>query len=205
MFFSFSDAHDVVQKCWLPFSIRLIWYDLFSRAASLHLEYGLVDDPIVNEFGLELNCSGEVSENGKGATPFGAAPMQLLSMQNSTPMLQIVVSDYVTNSLMYHGHKIGLFNTRVDPSSPQIGPVLRTTCGLGSGPLFCLGDILPTLRQYHPNKSIAMDFRSVQQPILIYRSSPEGFRFKTTHLIIFFSDNLCSSQLRICGFAENKR
>ncbi|VDK26026.1 unnamed protein product [Anisakis simplex] len=76
-----------------------------SRAASLHLEYGLVDDPIVNEFGLELNCSGEVSENGKGATPFGAAPMQLLSMQNSTPMLQIVVSDYVTNSLMYHGHK----------------------------------------------------------------------------------------------------
>ena len=42
--------------------------------------------------------------------------------------------------------RIGLFNTRVDPTTPHFGSIMRTSCNAASGMLFCMGDFFPTLK-----------------------------------------------------------
>ncbi|KHN74724.1 Uncharacterized protein T19C3.5 [Toxocara canis] len=161
-----------------------------SRAGNLFLDYSILTDPLTDSYGIEFNSSGEVSVDGKGGTPFGSAPMELPPLGNLTKMFQIVISDFVPNSLMHHGHKTGLFNTRVDPTTPQLGPVMRTTCGFTSGPLFCLGDLLPTLRHFHPNRGIAMIFRSAQPPVVIFREGRQGAFFAMNgHIAVWAIDD----------------
>lgn len=63
-----------------------------------------MSEPSANELGLELQSSGEVSLRGRGGTPFGPAEMKLPDIVNEESMLQMAVSDFVPNSLMYHGH-----------------------------------------------------------------------------------------------------
>lgn len=106
----------------------------------------------VTTFGLEIESSGETSIHGRGGTPFGPVKVTLPQSVNEDYMLQMIVSDYMPNSLMYHGHTIGLFNTRVDPTTSHLGGIMRTTCSLSSGVLFCLGDLFPTLKKLHPNR-----------------------------------------------------
>jgi hypothetical protein len=106
----------------------------------------------VTKFGLEIESSGETSIHGRGGTPFGPVKVELPQSVNEDYMLQMIVSDYMPNSLMYHGHTIGLFNTRVDPTTSHLGGIMRTTCSLSTGVLFCLGDLFPTLKRLHPNR-----------------------------------------------------
>jgi len=49
-------------------------------------------------------------------------------LANEENMLQMLVSDFMPNSLLYHGHSIGLFNARVDTKTPHFGSLMRTTC-----------------------------------------------------------------------------
>lgn len=85
--------------------------------------------------------------------------------------------------------RTGLFNTRVDPSTPHFGPMMRSTCDLSTGSLFCIGDIFPTLRSALPNRfvyivysqfmfdlfsGIAFIFSTIQAPALIVRPESAG-------------------------------
>ncbi|KAK6049671.1 hypothetical protein COOONC_12823 [Cooperia oncophora] len=102
----------------------------------------------------------------------------------STNLLQLVVSDYVPNSLMYHGHLTGIFNTRVDSRTPQLGPLMHTTCDMGSSSLFCIGDLFPTLRERFPNRGVIFSFSTIKAPAIVVRQ-PErgGIRFQLLGLI----------------------
>jgi len=74
------------------------------RAGTLMLDYTLPTDPRVTPLGVELECSGEVSMHGRGGTPFGPMPFRLPDTVHEGSMVQMAVSDFVPNSLMYHGH-----------------------------------------------------------------------------------------------------
>uniref|UniRef100_A0A915AZE9 Lipid-binding serum glycoprotein C-terminal domain-containing protein n=1 Tax=Parascaris univalens TaxID=6257 RepID=A0A915AZE9_PARUN len=64
----------------------------------------MLTNPITSPYGVEFNSSGEVSVDGKGGTPFGSVSLELPpALKNSTAMLQMVISDFVPNSLMHHG------------------------------------------------------------------------------------------------------
>jgi hypothetical protein len=51
-----------------------------------------------------VDLSGEFSENGRGGTPFGPVPLQFPNTAGNK-MAEIVVSDFVVNSLFYQMHK----------------------------------------------------------------------------------------------------
>ncbi|VDO16258.1 unnamed protein product, partial [Brugia timori] len=54
------------------------------------------------DYNLDLN--GEFSPNGRGGTPFGPFPMQWPTPIGS-PMIEILISDFTVNSLLYWMHK----------------------------------------------------------------------------------------------------
>uniref|UniRef100_A0A915NFS8 Lipid-binding serum glycoprotein C-terminal domain-containing protein n=1 Tax=Meloidogyne javanica TaxID=6303 RepID=A0A915NFS8_MELJA len=163
-----------------------------SRADKLLLDYTIIDVR-ADHRGVEVDSSGEVSLRGRGGTPFGPMPLTLPLLANEENMLQMLVSDFMPNSLLYHGHSIGLFNARVDTKTPHFGSLMRTTCprgcpcnqgsGLGdfqlsdgasTGLLFCLGDFFPTLRRLHPDHSLALLFSTLQSPVIKFRPQSSG-------------------------------
>uniref|UniRef100_A0A914YHP6 Lipid-binding serum glycoprotein C-terminal domain-containing protein n=1 Tax=Panagrolaimus superbus TaxID=310955 RepID=A0A914YHP6_9BILA len=149
--------------------------------------------------GLEIDTFGEVSLRGRGGTPFGAVSMALPPAANAEAMLQMAVSDFVPNSLMYHGHTIGLFNTRIDPSTPHFGAIMKTTCSLSSGTLFCLGDLFPTLRKLHANRKLSMIFNTVQAPVIQFKpSNAGGIHFSLLGKItIFLIDEISAKEEQV--------
>ncbi|KAK0415154.1 hypothetical protein QR680_011798 [Steinernema hermaphroditum] len=145
------------------------------RANNLFLDYSIVNDPRVTQFGVEIDSHGEISLKTSEKTPFGPIDVPLPQNDNGADsMLQITVSDFIPNTLMFHGHDIGLFNTRVDSNTPQFGSIMRTSCDLSTGSLFCIGDLLPTMRKQHPNQKVAMNFKTVQAPVLLFRPASMG-------------------------------
>ncbi|KAI1731671.1 hypothetical protein Ddc_00502 [Ditylenchus destructor] len=165
-----------------------------SRADSLFLDYTIISDPFADEVGLEIWSSGEVSLRGRGGTPFGPIDIKLPEIVNEDYMLKMAVTDFVPNSLMYHGHTIGLFNTKIDPSTPHFGPIMRTSCNVGTGLLFCLGDLFPTLRRAHPNHRLSLNFATEKAPVIKFHpQSAGGIKFTLTgRIVILLMDNLNS-------------
>ncbi|KAI6215426.1 hypothetical protein M3Y94_00383900 [Aphelenchoides besseyi] len=145
-----------------------------SLTDSLTLDYTILTDPKITEYGLEIESSGEISLHGRGGTPFGPVVVKLPERVDEQYMLQDLVSDYMVNSLMYHGHTLGLFNTRVDHTTPHLGAIMRTSCSLSSGVFFCLGDLFPTLRRLHPQRRLALNFNTVQAPVIRFRPQALG-------------------------------
>uniref|UniRef100_A0A914LQM8 Lipid-binding serum glycoprotein C-terminal domain-containing protein n=1 Tax=Meloidogyne incognita TaxID=6306 RepID=A0A914LQM8_MELIC len=144
-----------------------------SRADKLLLDYTIIDVR-ADHRGVEVDSSGEVSLRGRGGTPFGPMPLTLPLLANEENMLQMLVSDFMPNSLLYHGHSIGLFNARVDTKTPHFGSLMRTTCPASTGLLFCLGDFFPTLRRLHPDHSLALLFSTLQSPVIKFRPQSSG-------------------------------
>lgn len=160
----------------------------FSRADSLMLDYSMLSPPSLTSRGIELQTSGEVFQKGH-VTPFGAGPIFLPRIPNPSQMLQIVVSDFVPNSLMFHGHRIKLFDTRIDWMTPQFGPVMRTTCDLSTGSLFCIGDLFPALREMLPDRNVAFLFTTLRAPAVIMQPEEKGgIHFSLRGLIRLVSD-----------------
>uniref|UniRef100_A0AC34QH94 Lipid-binding serum glycoprotein C-terminal domain-containing protein n=1 Tax=Panagrolaimus sp. JU765 TaxID=591449 RepID=A0AC34QH94_9BILA len=169
-------VNDLIEK--MRFARRFKRSSLISsfnvtKAENLALDY-TITDVRVTQAGLEIDTFGEVSLRGRGGTYFGPQPISLPSNAHPDTMLQMVVSDFVPNSLMYHGHTIGLFNTRITPSTPHFGPIMKTTCSFSSGTLFCLGDLFPTLRKLHPNKQLSLVFNTMQAPVIRFQSQNNG-------------------------------
>uniref|UniRef100_A0A914DVB8 Lipid-binding serum glycoprotein C-terminal domain-containing protein n=1 Tax=Acrobeloides nanus TaxID=290746 RepID=A0A914DVB8_9BILA len=144
-----------------------------SRADSLYLDYTITTIHST-AIGLEIESSGEVSLNGRGGTPFGPVDFKLPNRVNEDSMLQLAISDFMTNSLLYHGHTIGLFDTRVDPTTPKVGSILKTTCSLSTGQLFCLGDMFPTLKKIYPNRFLVLSFSTIQAPVVLFMPQHAG-------------------------------
>ncbi|CAJ0580784.1 unnamed protein product, partial [Mesorhabditis spiculigera] len=153
-----------------------------SRAEGLVLDYGVVTSPTLSARGIEMDSSGEISAHN-APTPFGPRPIALSPVVGNE-MFEIVVSDFVPNSFMYHGHRIGMFNTRVDPTTPHFGPTMRTTCDLNSGSLFCVGDLFPTLRDQFPDKELVFLFSTLKAPaVIVHKENDGGIAFDLLGLI----------------------
>ncbi|KAH7731845.1 Protein C06E8.5 [Aphelenchoides avenae] len=145
-----------------------------TRANNLFLDYTIMSDIRASNLGIEVESSGEVSLRGRGGTPFGPVDFALPNTVNQNSMLQMAISDFMPNSLMYHGHTVGLFNTKVDPTTPHFGPLMRTSCSLSMGALFCLGDLFPSLRKLHPDRRLALMFSTAQAPVIRFRPQSAG-------------------------------
>ncbi|VDM19974.1 unnamed protein product [Wuchereria bancrofti] len=81
------------------------------------------------DYNLDLN--GEFSPNGRGGTPFGPFPMQWPTSIGS-PMIEILISDFTVNSLLYWMHKANFLSFRIGPETPDIGALLTTTCDVSN-------------------------------------------------------------------------
>ncbi|VDO65813.1 unnamed protein product, partial [Heligmosomoides polygyrus] len=80
--------------------------------------------------------------------------------------------------------KTGMFNTRIDHLTPQLGPVMHTTCDMSSGSLFCVGDLFPTLRDMFPNRAVVFMFSTYKAPAVVVRPPEQGgIRFQLLGLI----------------------
>nr|CDJ87413.1 Lipid-binding serum glycoprotein domain containing protein [Haemonchus contortus] len=110
-----------------------------------------------------------------------ASRIALGDLNNFDLVKSILVSQQV---LRRRSVRIGLFNTRIDSMTPQLGPVMRTTCDMSTGSLFCVGDLFPTLRDLFPNRDVAFSFSTIKAPAFIVRQ-PErgGIRFRMLGLI----------------------
>ncbi|VDN36269.1 unnamed protein product [Gongylonema pulchrum] len=133
------------------------------------------------EFDIELN--GEFSPGGRGGTPFGAFPMQWPT-PIGTSMVEIMISDFTINSLLYWMHKRDFLSFRIGPQTPGIGQLLTTTCdsggdysGAAAGGLsslgdladlgVCLGDIMPAVKEKYPNRTLAIVVHTAQAPSIM--------------------------------------
>lgn len=79
-----------------------------------------------DEYIVDLN--GQVSSRAGGAVPFAPFPMEF----NEHPgrrMVDLLISDFTINSLLFQLHRVGFIHIKIDPETPQIGKLLQTTCG----------------------------------------------------------------------------
>ncbi|VDO47521.1 unnamed protein product [Onchocerca flexuosa] len=60
-------------------------------------------------YDLTFSLVGEFSPNTRGGTPFGP-PLLQFPILDSGQMIDILVSDYTFNSLLYHLHRFGIFS-----------------------------------------------------------------------------------------------
>uniref|UniRef100_A0AC35GX54 Lipid-binding serum glycoprotein C-terminal domain-containing protein n=1 Tax=Panagrolaimus sp. PS1159 TaxID=55785 RepID=A0AC35GX54_9BILA len=75
-----------------------------------------------------IALNGEVSEFGRGGTPFGAFSIDFPN-KKATNMIEFLVSDYTMNSLFYLMHKKNFISFKFDSDAPKIGNLLQTSCG----------------------------------------------------------------------------
>lgn len=143
-----------------------------SKADDLFLDYSIIEFR-GTDAGMEIDSGGEVSFRGRGGTPFGPVELHLPESVNQDIMLQMAVSDFLPNSLMYHGHNAGLFNAKVDSKTPNFGSIMRTSCQSSSA-LFCLGDFFPTLRRLHPDHKMTLSFSTTQAPVIKFHPPSAG-------------------------------
>uniref|UniRef100_A0A0N5C8L9 BPI2 domain-containing protein n=1 Tax=Strongyloides papillosus TaxID=174720 RepID=A0A0N5C8L9_STREA len=145
-----------------------------TKANNLLLDYGIVGEPkIVNNI-LEIDSVSEISLNGRGGTPFGANKFIYPEDVKNGVMMQLIVSDFVPNTLMYHGHTIGIFNTRIDSKTPHFSTMMKSSCSISSGVLFCLGDLFPTLKRTFPNRELAMLYKTIKAPVMKFHDKTSG-------------------------------
>uniref|UniRef100_A0A0K0F9B6 BPI2 domain-containing protein n=1 Tax=Strongyloides venezuelensis TaxID=75913 RepID=A0A0K0F9B6_STRVS len=145
-----------------------------TKANNLLLDYGIVGEPkIINNI-LEIDSVSEISLNGRGGTPFGANKFNYPEDIKDGVMMQLIVSDFVPNTLMYHGHTIGIFNTRIDSKTPHFSTMMKSSCSISSGVLFCLGDLFPTLKRAFPNRELAMLYKTIKAPVMKFHDKTSG-------------------------------
>lgn len=145
-----------------------------TKANNLLLDYGIVGEPRVIKNVLEIDSVSEISLNGRGGTPFGAMKFNYPEDIKEGVMMQLIVSDFVPNTLMYHGHTIGIFNTRIDSKTPHFSSMMKSSCSLTSGVLFCLGDLFPTLKRTFPNRELAMLYKTINAPVMKFHGKSSG-------------------------------
>lgn len=97
------------------------------------------------------------------STPFYPAPMKYIEPQGKE-MLQLFVSDYMINSLLYSIHKHQLMDIRLlADSSPELEKQLVTTCDN-----VCLGDLFYPVADEYPDHYIDLDIKTLKMPTVIF-------------------------------------
>ncbi|VDK73696.1 unnamed protein product [Onchocerca ochengi] len=95
-------------------------------ASDLALSTYLLGSSTTN-YDLTFDLAGEFSPNTQGGTPFGSPVLQY-PVSDSGRMLDLLISDYMLNTLLYHLHRKGIFSFRIGPEIPIVGDLLNLTC-----------------------------------------------------------------------------
>uniref|UniRef100_A0A0N5AIX7 BPI2 domain-containing protein n=1 Tax=Syphacia muris TaxID=451379 RepID=A0A0N5AIX7_9BILA len=111
--------------------------------------------------------------------PICPAPYNFPPNPDTNAMVELLISEYTINSLLYQLYRSGALSGVVGPQTPKAGEFLRTTCSSGSkltkmlsgGDLddlsICLGDILPTFSERYPKKSVSLRIYANSQPLVL--------------------------------------
>ncbi|MCP9265592.1 LBP/BPI/CETP family domain-containing protein [Dirofilaria immitis] len=104
-------------------------------------------------------------------TPFNAAPMFWPNKPVQDEMIQILLSDYIANALLYHAFSEHLLQFVVDDQTiSSLGPLLRTSCTTG----ICFADLIPQLAHQYPDSNVRLIFIPSRAPIVLFQEKQNG-------------------------------
>ncbi|CAB3398464.1 unnamed protein product [Caenorhabditis bovis] len=117
-----------------------------------------------NDFSLGI--SGNVySLRSQGSSPYIAPYPFRLPQYSGNPrkMVDVVVSQYTLNSLLFHAHRTNSLLFHVDSKTPGIGSLLKTSCTLDE---VCISDEVGKIKRIYPNRRLELIVRSSQPPVV---------------------------------------
>uniref|UniRef100_A0A915PI86 Lipid-binding serum glycoprotein C-terminal domain-containing protein n=1 Tax=Setaria digitata TaxID=48799 RepID=A0A915PI86_9BILA len=118
---------DYDKNEFLSFYSTNIFDRIRNCASDLTLSTYLLGTVMAN-YDFILSLSGEFSPSARGGTPF-PPPILQFPMISGGRMLDLLISDYTFNTLLYHLHRTGIFTFRLSPETGGgIGDFLNLTC-----------------------------------------------------------------------------
>uniref|UniRef100_A0A8R1HX55 Lipid-binding serum glycoprotein C-terminal domain-containing protein n=1 Tax=Caenorhabditis japonica TaxID=281687 RepID=A0A8R1HX55_CAEJA len=166
-------------------------------ASKFFIDFRLKEHPICVDNTVELASWGEISYMGQGDTPFGPvdsswpgkSPFKtnlVDSMTNKDSMVELVVSDFLPNSLLYHAYVQRLIKVLLTPKTKGVASFLRTTCE-GS---FCISDLAPQLAEQYPNSTVELALSATRAPAILFSEKNGGtISISMGALVVVFAVN----------------
>ncbi|CAI5447914.1 unnamed protein product [Caenorhabditis angaria] len=178
-----------------PFDVANIFEP--SLASKFFIDFRLKEHPICQDNKVELASWGEISYLGQGDTPFGPVDSSWPSRspfhpnidqttQQKEPMIELIVSDFLPNSLLYHAYKQRFIKALLTPKTKGVASFLRTTC---EGE-FCISDLAPQLAELYPNSTVELAMTATRAPAVLFSERNGGtISISMGGLVVVFAVN----------------
>ncbi|ETN82258.1 LBP / BPI / CETP family protein [Necator americanus] len=133
------------------------------RLRHLMIDMTLLDASATHE-DFTVGISGQVSSTKSTETSPYRIPFPFRLPPNSQRrMVEIAVSEYSANTLLYFAHKTNSLLFHVDSHSPGVGSLLKTTCTVDE---VCLSDQVEEVGTAYPDRSLELIIRTTSPPII---------------------------------------
>ncbi|EGT37599.1 hypothetical protein CAEBREN_29907 [Caenorhabditis brenneri] len=144
---------------------------------------------------FSLGISGNVySSRSQGTTPYSAPYPFKIPQNNNRRMVEVIVSQYSLNSLLFQAHRTNSLIFHVNSKTPGIGSLLKTSCTIDE---VCISDEIPKIKSVYPNRRLELIIRSAAPPTVTINNGKCNDRFYEWQMYIFLGGN--SSKNRSCS------
>ncbi|CAO4380441.1 unnamed protein product [Caenorhabditis nigoni] len=111
---------------------------------------------------FSLGISGNVfSSRSQGSSPYQAPYPFRIPQNTNRRMVEVVVSQYSLNSLLFQAHRTNSLIFHVDSKTPGIGNLLKTSCTIDE---VCIADEITKIKTVYPNRRLELIIRSAAPP-----------------------------------------
>ncbi|ULT90744.1 hypothetical protein L3Y34_008810 [Caenorhabditis briggsae] len=111
---------------------------------------------------FSLGISGNVfSSRSQGSSPYQAPYPFRIPQNTNRRMVEVVVSQYSLNSLLFQAHRTNSLIFHVDSKTPGIGNLLETSCTIDE---VCIADEITKIKTVYPNRRLELIIRSAAPP-----------------------------------------